>query len=351
MDFIEGLPSSGHSNAILVVVDKFTKFGHFIPLHHPFTAATVAKASMDHVYKLHGMPLTIISDRDIIFTCNFWQCLSKLARTELRMSTTYHPQTDGQTKRLNQCLETYLRCFVHACPSKWLQWLSLTEYWYNTSFHSALGRSPFEVLYGYTPRHFGLSAESATTEPPELDDLLTERALMQDVVRQHLLRAQSRMKRQADKHRSERSCSVGDWVFLKLQPYVQSSVAHRSNHKLAFKFFGPYRILECIGKVAYKLDLPQSSSVHQVFHISQLKRSHGDQPLSSTLPTENVQFQVPKRILQRRWLSGDHPVEQVLVEWSHMPPSLATGSLLNIFESSFLVHRPGDMPVLKKGGV
>lgn len=91
MDFIEGLPKAGNANAILVVIDEFTKFGHLIPLHHPFTTSTVAKAFMDHVYKLHGMPSAIISDRDRIFTSNFWQCLFKMVGPELKMSTAVCP--------------------------------------------------------------------------------------------------------------------------------------------------------------------------------------------------------------------------------------------------------------------
>lgn len=108
LDFVEGLPLSGAANAILVVVDKFSKFAHFIPLKHPFSAASVARLFMDHIFKLHGMPGAIISDRDRVFTSRLWQLLFQLAGTELRMSTSYHPQSDGQTERVNQCLETYL---------------------------------------------------------------------------------------------------------------------------------------------------------------------------------------------------------------------------------------------------
>lgn len=323
MDFVEGLPLSGSANVILVVVDKFSKFAHFIPLRHPFMAASVAKLFMDHVFKLHGMPLAIISDRDWVFTSRFWQLLFQLAGTELRMSTAYHLQSDGQIERVNQCMETYLRCFTQACPRRWLQWLSLAENWYNTSFHSALCRSPFEVLYGCHPRHLGVDIDSASPVP-DLSAWLEERELMQSLVRQHLLRAQDRMKRQADKHRVERQFAVGDMVFLKLQPYVQSSVARRAHHKLAFKFFGPFPILECIGKVAYKLQLPNSAAIHPVFHVSQLKLSPGSQPVSSALPSDLVALQIPVHFLQHRWSSGSHPMEQVLVEWSHMPAALAT---------------------------
>lgn len=128
MDFIEGLPQSGAANAILVVVDKFSKFAHFLPLKHPFSAKVVAQLFLDTVYRLHGMPKSIISDHDRVFTSRFWQLLFWSAGAQLCLSSSYHPQTEGQTERVNQCLETYLRCFVHTCPSQWSRWLSLTEY-------------------------------------------------------------------------------------------------------------------------------------------------------------------------------------------------------------------------------
>lgn len=128
LDFIEGLPKSRGFDVILVIVDKFSKYGHFLPMKHPYTTLSVAMAFMHNIFKLHGMPLAIISDRDRVFTSNLWQEMFKLAQTQLRMSSSYHPQTDGQTERVNQCLETYLRCSVHACPKNWYKWLFLAEY-------------------------------------------------------------------------------------------------------------------------------------------------------------------------------------------------------------------------------
>jgi len=119
LDFIEGLPYSGNVNCILIVVDSFTKYGHFLPFLHPFTAAVVAKLFLNNVYRLHGLPTTIISDRDRIFTSQFWRELFYLGDVSLQMSSSYHPQSDGQTERLNQTMETFLRCFVNACPAKW----------------------------------------------------------------------------------------------------------------------------------------------------------------------------------------------------------------------------------------
>jgi hypothetical protein len=152
MDFVEGLPLLGSTNCILVIVDKLTKYAHFLPLKHPYTTHSVAKIFLDNVYMLHGLPLSIISDRDKFFTDTFWRELFSLVKVQLRLSSTYHPQSDGQIERVNQCMETFLRCYVNACPKKWLEYLSLAELWYNTSHHSAIGRSPFEALYGQLPR-------------------------------------------------------------------------------------------------------------------------------------------------------------------------------------------------------
>jgi hypothetical protein len=143
------------------------------------------------------------------------------------------------------------------------------------------------------------------------------------------------MKRQADKGRSEREFQVGDQVYLKLQPYVQSSLAPRSNMKLAFKFFGPFRILQRIGSVAYELELPAGSTIHPVFHVSQLKQARGTQTVSPTLPTDASAFQFPERVLQRRMTSGDQPVLQGLIKWSGMPEELSTWENLEVLRHRF----------------
>ena len=128
---------------------------------------------MDPVFRLHGIPLAIISDRDHIFTSKFWCLLFQIAGTELR--------------RVNQCLETYMRCFSIACLCRWSQWLSLAEYWYNSSFHSALGRTPFEVLYGHEPRHFGVDGVDSCAVP-DLETWLQERDAMSQLLKWQVCR-------------------------------------------------------------------------------------------------------------------------------------------------------------------
>jgi hypothetical protein len=214
---------------------------------------------------------------------------------------------------------------VSACPKKWSQWLSLAEFWYNTSYHTTIGRSPFEALYGAPPWFFGMTAASA----PSVGDLsqwLQERQVVTELIKQHLHCVVIRMKNQADKGRSEREFSVRDLVFLKLQPYVQSSLTPRSNQKLSFKCVGPFPVLKRIHSVAYKLDLSAYSTIHPVFHVPQLKKAVGAQVLvSSSLPLALSELQVSKKILQRRMVThGLLTVAQVLIQWSTSPASLAT---------------------------
>jgi hypothetical protein len=350
MDFVEGLPQSDHFNCIMVIVDKFSKYSHFIPMRHPFTALMVTKQFMDNVFKLHGFPQAIISNRDKVFTSALWKELFRLIGAELRMSTAYHPQTDGQTERVNQCLETYLRCFVHACPTKWKQWIALAEYWYNTSYHSSLQLTPFEVLYGHTPHQLGMDLRD-TCMVPSLQSWLQERKVMIQLVQQQLHRAQQRQKRQADKHRTERSFEVGDLVYLKLQPYVQSSLIRRANHKLAFKFFGPYLVIAKVGSVAYKLDLPASSHIHPVFHVSLLKKALGPQEqVSSELPSFSDALQYPESVLQHRMLHRKGTqVPQLLIKWSSWPADLATWEDEDAVKHEF-PNAPAWGQAVSKGG-
>jgi hypothetical protein len=155
---------------------------------------------------------------------------------------------------------------------------------------------------------------------------MQEREVMLSAVRQHLLRAQQRMKLQADKKRSDRQFAIGDSVFLKLQPYVQSSLAPRANSKLCFKYFGPFLIIDNIGAVAYKLKLPVGSSIHLVFHVSLLKPATSTlTQVSPTLPDITDALQVPEQFLQRRMHPrGSGSVAQVLVKWSGISEDLST---------------------------
>jgi hypothetical protein len=205
MDFIEGLPISENRDIILVVVDRFTKYAHFISLKHPITVKTVAQAFTANIFKLHGLPTVIVTDRCKIFISTLWQDLFKSLGVKLHFSTSYHPQTDGQTERVNQCLENYLQNMAFQQPKKWHHWLPLAEWWYNTTFHTSLKMTPFQALYGRPPP---LLAELLLPTDDHTSELIPN-ASVRDIARQikeNLLKAQDRMKLYADKNRSERTC-------------------------------------------------------------------------------------------------------------------------------------------------
>jgi hypothetical protein len=177
---------------------------------------------------------------------------------------------------------------------------------------------------------------------------------MTSLLRQQLIRAQQRMKKQAHKHRSGRSFAVGDMVFLKLQPYVQTSLAPRSSQKLAFMFFGPYLVLARVGAVAYKLDLPASSKIHNVVHVSQLKRHlPATQPVSDDLALlclDDFALLQPQEVLARRLIQrGSAVVPRVLVRWLGLPNSQSPGKMKTLSVVTSLQLRIGVKPALKRG--
>jgi hypothetical protein len=148
MDFIVGLPKSSNNLVIMVVAYHLSKYAHLCALQHPFTTSTMGQIFMDQVFNLHGVLHSIVSDHDPTFTNNFWQELFKLKGNKFHLNTSYHPETDGQTEIVKKCLETYLMCFPLERKNQWAQWLPLVEWWYNTSYHTTIYMTHFEVVYG-----------------------------------------------------------------------------------------------------------------------------------------------------------------------------------------------------------
>lgn len=161
-----------------MVVDRFTKQAHFIALQQGYTASQVAEKLVQQVIKLHGFPRSVVTDRDLLFLSKFWTQLMSYSGTKLHQSTTYHPESDGQPEVVNRCLEQYLRSYVHSQPSQWYMFLSWAEFWYNSSYHSAIKMSPYEVLYGVKPSLF-LGYNSGDSNVETVDELLKKREEIQ----------------------------------------------------------------------------------------------------------------------------------------------------------------------------
>lgn len=315
-----------------------------IAMSHPYDTQDVVQIFMENVYRLHGMPLVIVFDRDKIFTSDLFQNVFKSMGTTLRFSTSYHPQFDGQTERVNQCVEAYLRCMVFQEPRDWHKWLPTAEWWYNTSYHTSLQVTPYEALYGVHPPQNGEQAiPGNVTEEIRITAQQREELMLR--LKDNLLRAQNRIKKFADRLRSERSFQEGDMVYLKMQPYRQNAFGLRGSLKLCAKFYGPFRILKRIGKVAYHLQLPEEAGIHPVFHVSQLKKHVGNLvvPLPNlplvdedgNIKTEPVAV-LARRVVPRR----NEPVTQWLVHWENLSPEDATWEDSAFIQATFPHFRP-----------
>jgi transposase InsO family protein len=215
MDFIEELPKVHGRSVILTVVDRFSKYAHFIPLSHPYTAASVARAFFDRIVHLHGYPSSIVNDWDPVFTSRLWRDLFKLSGIQLRFSTAFHPQTDGQSEVVNKVIAMYLRCATGDRPRAWVDWLCWAEYCYNTSYHTPLRAVPFEVVYGRPPPPL-LPHAPGTGASEEASQLLRDRDSFLADVREWLLQARNYAKHYYDRRHRELEFAVGDWVWLHL---------------------------------------------------------------------------------------------------------------------------------------
>jgi hypothetical protein len=272
MDFIVGLPRTAKGfDSIWVIVDHLTKIAHFLPVKTDHPVAVYAQLYIARILSLHGVPKTIVSDHGPQFVSKFWKELYKSLGTNLLHSSAYHPQTSGQTERVNQILEDMLQTCVLEFPQKWDDCLPLGEFSYNNSYQESIKMAPFEALYGRrcrTPLNWSEPGERWYFRP----DLVKETEAKVQRIRHHLKEAQARQKSYVDKRRRPLFFQVKDYVYLKVSP--MKGVNHFGvKGKLEPRYIGPFLILEQCGPVAYRLQLLETlSAVHNVFHVSQLKK-------------------------------------------------------------------------------
>lgn len=217
-------------------------------LSHPYTAAGVTQIFLNEIFKLHGLPKVIVSNQEPIFLSSFWKSLFELQGSTMNYSSAYHLETDGQTEALNKTLEGYLRCHAMAKPKNWTQWLPMVKWCYNTSYHTSTKISPFEALYGYNPLKL-TTYILGTTSNDSMDQLLRTGDQIIALLKQNLEVSQSRMKVYTDWKRTKRQLMEGDWVYLQLQPYWQKSCTSQHNLKLSSRFYGPFHVVQRLGKV------------------------------------------------------------------------------------------------------
>jgi len=310
LDLITGLPKSHNKDAILVVVDKLTKFAHFITTTSEVTALEVATLLFKRIIKNFGLPSRLIGDRDPRWTSAVWKALAQLFGTRLALSTSKHPQTDGQTEVMNQHLETMLRAYISADQKDWAQWLDILQFAYNNATHSSHHSTPARLLMGYKPKspldfllENGLSASEGI---PDLPSRIRKLAAHREAARDAIKHSADRQAYQFDKGRKAPKLEIGDEVLI--NPHSLELINEKGvSRKLMLRKMGPFEIIEILSPTAYKLRLPDSYKGHNVFNLQHLtkyyRNNESDRPKLAnprdTIPSTE-EYEVEKIVGERK---------------------------------------------------
>ena len=325
MDFITGLPLTprGH-DSIMVVVDRMSKMVHLIANQQNNTAVQVAQLYQDRVFALHGLPDDIVSDRDSKFTSAFWKNFQKLLGTNINMSTAFHPQTDGQTERMNSVLEDMLRHYVSPDQKDWDTYLSLAEFCMNNCYKSSIQCTPFQLVYGKNPKtpasaHLATVKENNPTATAKARDMHEHL----DNAKACMLAAQNRDKAYADRRTRPQNFETGQRVLLS----TKNLHIHQTSlsKKLLSRYIGPFKIVRKIGRQAYELELPSTMKMHDVFHVSLLRLYNEQgthQPPPVTILMDGEQEHEVGQVLDHR--QEDRRSKSYLVRWTGYGPEYDT---------------------------
>eukprot|EP00877_Chromochloris_zofingiensis_P011940 jgi/Chrzof1/69/Cz01g02140.t1 len=319
MDFVFPFPLSKDGNdSIMVMVDRLSKMVHFEAHKTKDKSPDVARRFIKACYKLHGIPREIVSDRDTRFTSDFWKDFCKILDIKQAMSTSFHPETDGQTERTNRVLEEVLRHYVSPRQEDWEEYLPIAEFAINNAWQESVQNTPFFLNYGQHP----LTPASMRVDvrcPGAAEYTIGIQAALA-TAKKLLEAAQQRQKAFADQHRREEVFEINEKVLLNTKNLNIRAVGSR---KLWPKYIGPFPILEKIGKVAYKLELPSTMQVHPIFHVSLLKRYRDDgnhHPPPPEVVDGADEYEVEKILGHKEVKVGRGKVRKYLVKWHGYGP-------------------------------
>jgi hypothetical protein len=311
MDFITDLPESSGFTCIFVIVDRFSKMCHFIPFENVPSAPDTASAFMKTVFRLHGLPNEILSDRGTQFTSKFWTAVCDALDIKLKFSSPSHHQTNGLTERVNSVIEQYLRCFANYKGSNWSNYLYLAEFSYNNAIQESSNYSPFYANYGFNPRH---SPEiPSNIDVPRAEDFVVNLSDLSKELKKNLETASKKQENFANKHRTQApEFKKNDKVWLN-----SSLILRNKNKKLKPRKLGPFKIIKKISPVTYKLDLPKKYRIHPIIHVSELEPYYEDNfnrtqaPPPPVIIDDEEEYEVEK-ILDKRKHYGKI---QYLIKW------------------------------------
>jgi hypothetical protein len=325
MDFVTKLPKTQKGNDMIwVIVDRLTKSAHFLATCETASLTKLAQLYINEIVSRHGMPLTIVSDRDPRFASQFWQSLQQSLGTRVNLSTAYHPQTDGQSERTIQTLEDMLRACTLEYGGAWDSHLPLIEFAYNNSFHSSIGMAPYEMLYGRkcrTPACW-LEAGEKLYAGPEIVKITADKV---KIARDRLQAARDRQRMYANPKRRPVTFHVGERVYLKVSPW-KGVIRFGKRGKLAPRFIGPFRIREVVNDQAVALDLPDElSGIHDTFNVCYLRKCLV-QDESQIVPLRDLKVDMSKKLIEEPVKLLERKTTQlrrkeipmVLVEWKHI---------------------------------
>ncbi|GJY65007.1 putative reverse transcriptase domain-containing protein [Tanacetum coccineum] len=315
MDFVMKLPKSSQGyDTIWVIVDRLTKSAIFVPMRETDSMDKLARMYLKEVVTRHVIPLSIISDRDPRFAPNFWRSLQNDLGTSLDMSTAYHPQTNGQSERTIQTLKDMLRAYAIEFGKGWVNHLLLVEFSYNNSYYASIKAAQFEALYGRKCRSpiCWAEVEEVQLTGPEIVQETTEKIVQ---IKQRMQAAHDRQKSYADLKHKPMDIQVEDKVMLKVSPW-KGVVRFNKRGKLNPRYVGPFKVLEKVGEVSYKLELPEElSRVHNTFHVSNLKKCYADEPLA--VPLDGLHFDDKLQFVEEPVEIMNREVKQL--KQSHIP--------------------------------